>query len=360
MTDKNSETTNNEIQTDNNQQQDRTFSDAVTDFILKIKPHFRILWQNKWKLLAINIIIFLLTVAYLLFLTKPYYQSTVIILPEYGNKGSELIGQFSGLASFAGVNVGDTPPAMIYRNLLTSETVLSDAIYTKYQTKVFDKPVDLIEYFEIKPDKSLPTDLRKREMFLRLYDNLTNGKIAIDLDRMTKILTVTVEMPESKLSAEVVNTLVKSLDLYIRTKRKSYATEQRKYLESRIDQLKDTLTISEEKLKDFRSQNRMIMQSPELQLEQTRLIRNVEIQQTVYGELLKQLELVKLAQVKDTPVINIKELAGEPILKTGPKRMNTLIIITFISILFSSAYFIFRGGFKIIIDRLKFKGIDNT
>jgi len=357
MNDINPETTNNQQPIIDSQPEDKSFSDSLTDFILKTKPYLRILWQNRLKLIIINVIILLLTVAYLLFLAKPYYKSTVIVLPDYGNKGSEMLGQFSGLASLAGVSVGDTPPTQIYQNLLTSETVLSDVIYTKYQTKEFDKPVDLIQYFEIEPDESLSKDLQKRKMFLSLYTSLSKKIITTDLDRMTKILTVTVEMPESKLSADVANKLVESLDQYVRTKRKSFASEQRKYLETRVLQVKDTLTISEEKLKDFRSQNRMIMQSPELQLEQTRLMRNVEIQQTVYGELLKQLELVKLSEVKDTPVINERELAKEPIMKTGPKRMITLIIIAFFSLLFTTAYFILRGGFKKMIRRIEFKDI---
>ena len=38
-------------------------------------------------------------------------------------------------------------------------------------------------------------------------------------------------------------------------------------------------------------------------------MRNVEIQQNVYIELTKQLELAKIDEIKDTPVLNIKENA---------------------------------------------------
>ena len=289
------------------------------------------LWQNKLKFILFNVFAIILFTLYLLFLTKPYFKSTVTILPDYGNKSSEMFGQLSGLASLAGVSVGDTPPTQIYQNLLTSESVISDVIYAKYQTEEFKQPVNLIEYFEIEPDESLPKDLQKRKMFLKLYDAFTKSRLATDLDRMTKILTVTVEMPESKLSADVANKLTESLNNYVLTQRKSFASEQRKYLEKRVAQVKDTLTYFEEK-------------SPELQLEQARLARNVEIQQTVYGELLKQLELVKLQEVKDTPVVNVKEDAKEPILKAGPKRAMSLIVFTFFSVLISGLYFMFKNN----------------
>ncbi|MFA6599122.1 MAG: Wzz/FepE/Etk N-terminal domain-containing protein [Ignavibacteriaceae bacterium] len=330
----------------NPEQPELSAEERFKQTVEKLRPYVMQLWASRKKLIIFNTVVLVLTLAYLLFLTKPYYKSTVTILPDYGNKGSEMMGSLSGLASLAGVSVGDTPPTQIYQNLITSETVLSDVIYAKYQTKQFTKPVNLIEYFEIEPDKSLPKELQQRKMFLKLYEEFSKTRLITDLDRMTKILTVSVQMPESKLSADVANKLAASLDNYVRTRRKSFASEQRNYLEKRVVQVKDTLNYFEERLKNFRSQNRMILQSPELQLEQVRLMRNVEIQQTVYGELVKQLELVKLQEVKDTPVINVEEEAKEPILKEGPKRAMTLIIIMFLSVLFSAGYFVFSGSIK--------------
>ena len=333
---------------------EKSFTDSMTELVIKLKPYFKILWQNKWKFILFNLIVLILTTLYLLLLAKPYFRSTVTILPDYGNKSSEMLGQLSGLASLAGVSVGDTPPTQIYQNLITSETVLSDVIYTKYQTEEFKQPVNLIEYFEIEPkDESLSKQLQERDKFLQLYVEFTKKRITTDLDRLTKILTVTVEMPESKLSADVANKITESLNDYILTQRKSFASEQRKYLEKRVGQVKDTLSFFEEKLKDFRSQNRMILQSPELQLEQARLMRNVEIQQTVYGELLKQLELVKLQEVKDTPVLNVKEEAKEPILKAGPKRLTSLVIIMFFSVLISGLYFMVKNNILNLVKVVK-------
>jgi uncharacterized protein involved in exopolysaccharide biosynthesis len=199
-----------------------------------------------------------------------------------------------------------------------------------------------MQYFDLKPDKSLPANLQERKMFLKMYEDMSKFRTGVNYDRMTKILVVTVEMPESKLSADVVNELVLSMDRYVRTQRKSYATEQRKYLEERVKQIKDTLTFCEDRLKVFRETNRQTLQSPELQLEQARLMRNVEIQQAIYSELIKQLELVKLSEVKDTPVVNVREYAQEPVMKTGPKRVMILIGILFFSLLLSATWFLMR------------------
>jgi uncharacterized protein involved in exopolysaccharide biosynthesis len=341
----------------NGEDSQKPMSQSLRELIIKSKPYLQLIWQNRKKLFYFNLTIAIISILYLLFIAKPYFKSSVVILPDYGNKGSEMLGQLSGLASIAGVSVGDTPPTQIYQNLISSETILSDVIYSKYRTKEFNSPVNLIEYYELEPDESLPKELQKRKMFLKLYELLTKQLITTDLDRMTKVLTITVQMPESKLSADVANNVVESLDRYIRTKRKSFASEQRKYLEKRVTQVKDTLMLFEERLKNFRSQNRLILQSPELQLEQARLARNVEIQQTIFAELTKQLELVKLSEIKDTPIINLKELAKEPIVKEGPKRVISFILIMFFSLLISVVYVFTKKIRKEVFSDLQLKEI---
>ena len=320
----------------------RTFEEKFKDFVEKIKPYKDRLWSVRKRFLIVNFVVLILTLAYLLFLAKPYFESTVTILPEYGSKSSSMLNQLSGLASIAGVKVGDSAPTEIYQNLISSETVLQDVIYAKYQTKEFPDSVNLIDYFEMDETDDNPI-IQKRKNFLKLYEKLTKDKISTDVDRMTKILSVKVTMPEGQLSADVANKLAQSLDLYIRTQRKSYATEQSFYLEKRTEQIKDSLVIAEDKLKNFREQNRITAQSPNLLLEQGRLMRNVEILQTVFIELTKQLEIAKIDQIKDAPVLNVKEFAKNPVKKAGPKRASSLIIIMFFSVFLSGLYFIFKN-----------------
>src|ERR1035437_10796411 len=155
---------------------EKSFSDSLLDWIIRIKPYIMTLKKHWKKLLTINFIVLIITLGYLLFLTKPYYKSSITILPNYGNKTSD-IGQLSGLAAMTGLSLGKTDPMDIYNDLVTSESVLSDVIYAKYQTKEFSKPVNLIEYFELKPDKNLPEDLQKRKMFLTLSQSLSKGRV---------------------------------------------------------------------------------------------------------------------------------------------------------------------------------------
>jgi len=336
--------------------QPQKLEDWFKNLIEKLRPHILQLWEVRKKLMIFNGAVAVLVLVYLYLIAKPYFESTVTILPEFGSKSTTLAG-LSQLATLVGVRPAEGASAEIYQNLISSEIVLEDVIYSKYKTKKFKDSVNLIDYFssEKKDDDEVKN---KRQIFLGYYKNLADQLIRTNVDRLTKILTITVTMPESQLSADVANKVAESLDQYIRTKRKSFASEQKFYIEKRIEELRDSLTLAEDKLKNFSEQNRMIQQSPNLLLERGRLMREIEILNAVYIELNKQLEVTKIDEIRETPVVNVKEWAKDPIYKAGPARVSNFIKILFLSVLLSSVYFLLKDHVKKYFKLIK--GNDTT
>jgi uncharacterized protein involved in exopolysaccharide biosynthesis len=316
----------------------RTFDEQFAGAMDKIRPPVLRIWSARVKFLLINIAVDLAVLFYLLFFVKPYFESTVSILPDYGNKST--LSGLGDLVAMTGLNVGNPSPTDIYDKILQSETVLGSVLKDQYKTNKFKDSVNLIRYFGIVSEKDEAHAIEERENFLNGY-LLLNSHISTDVDQITKILTIKVTMPESELSAQVANNIVRSLDNYIRGTRRSYASNQRFYLEKRVRDVKDSLMDTEEKLKAFQIENRMVDQSPELTLTRTRLLRNVDILQTVYVQITQQLELAKIDEIRDTPVINVKEFAKDPILKAGPARIRALAIIAFLTLVLSATYFAF-------------------
>jgi uncharacterized protein involved in exopolysaccharide biosynthesis len=331
----------------------KTSEEKIQESVEKLRPYIQKLRDKRKKFLIINGAVLIISLIYLLLLVKPYYESSVVILPEYGSK-SNMASQIGNIAALAGLRVGEAAPTEIYQNLLQSESIITPVIYGKYLTKEFPDSVNLVQYFEVKKEDPDPA-IQKRKRFLLVNEYLTNAHISSELERLTKILTIKVTMPEAQLSADVVNKLVESLDNYIRTKRRSYAGDQRYYLEKRVEQIKDSLSNCENELKDFRERNRLVAQSPNLLLEEGRLRRNIEIQQNVYIELTKQVELVKLDEIKDTPILNVKEIAQNPVIKAGPKRALTLLVILFFSFIISVTYILFEDTIKKTYNYFKVK-----
>lgn len=315
-------------------------------------PYFSKLWIVRRKLLIVNSIVLFLTIAYQLIFVDPYFDSAITIYPDYGSKSLGMSG-LGGLAAIAGVSLGESATQVdIYQNLLSSESVIEPVLFNEYQTQKFPNPVNLFEYYQIENNKKLSTDLQQRDKFNKLYKIMTRSVIRTKTDPLTKILTLNVRMPESQLSSEVANELVKSLDEYTRTKRKSNAAIQRSYLEKRSSEIKDSMTVAEDELKNFQSVNKVINQSPDLLLRQSRLLLQVQILQSVYSQLIQQLELSKIEEIKDAPIINVREWARDPVQKSGPSRLLSVIIIFIISIFVTSLKYLFFDQFQGYIRRI--------
>ena len=106
--------------------------------------------------------------------------------------------------------------------------------------------------------------------------------------------------------------------------------------------VKKELENSELELKDFKERNRGYEGSPELFMIFSQLFREVEAKKEVYLTLQKQLELARIEEVKQSPILHILDYAVPPIRKSSPNRLFFLIASIFFGIAFSSLFFLIR------------------
>jgi len=88
---------------------------------------------------------------------------------------------------------------------------------------------------------------------------------------------------------------------------------------------------------------------PGLALEYGRLLRDVKVQETLFGLLTEQHEHAKIQEVKDTPTIQILDVAKAPEKKSRPRRLIILAIAGGLSVILS----IFYASLAEHLDRLK-------
>lgn len=330
--------------------------EQLAKIITRLRPFVLRLWNERKRLMITNASVLVFSIGALLLFVKPYYEVSIQIVPDLGNN-TGLLGSLSDYASIAGISLQNAPPAEIYEKLIYSEAVLGPVILAKYLTDAKRDSINLIEYFHAPKYSSDPPELRERKKFLYAYKWMTEGGISTDVDRITRVLTVSIRASDGSLCAEIANNIVKSLDEYVRTKRKSHASNQLFYIEKRLAQVKDSLRAAENRLEDFSLRNRSIEQSPELRLEQTRLSREVDIQQLIYMELTKQYELTKIDVIKDTPIVNIVEWVQNPIFSPGPSKKMYLAIILFLSFSITLGYYGFQSEihqvFSVIKDSIR-------
>ncbi len=260
-----------------------------------------------------------------------YYRATATLLPETEKSKLSALGQFGDIAQLAGVNIPGSEIARLYPTIISSETILRSVIEQKYKSERYSDSVNLVQYFGYS-EESAELEMAKALKKLR---SLLNSSF----DSKTSVVTISLEMKEPRLAADVLNSIVAGLDGFMRSKRITSAFEQVNWIDMRLKQVQQELRSAEETLKDFRERNRRVADSPDLLLQQQRMMRNVEVSSTVFVELKKQYELAKLEEIKNITIVNVLDPARPPVKKDSPQRTANTAIMFVVALVTFSVFF---------------------
>lgn len=269
-------------------------------------------WAARRRILIVAAVAAVLTAIVNFLVLDLTYKASTTLLPETekGKLGS--LSQFSGLAQLAGVSVPGAEISRLYPTILTSETILIPIIERRYHTRSFQDSVNLITFLDIDegtPEKDMEAALKEMR-----------GRLTTSYDTKTSTVGVTLELEEQELAADVLNAIVGELDRFMRLKRINTASEQVKWINARLAAVEIELRDAEESLKRFTERNRRVSDSPELMLQQQRLLREVTVKSTITVELKKQYELAKIEEIKNIAIVNVLDPARPPVKKERPKR----------------------------------------
>ena len=120
---------------------------------------------------------------------------------------------------------------------------------------------------------------------------------------------------------------------------RSYATDsnpQMQTIKAEIGGLRRQLTDAQEgTLSDtFIPTNRI----PDLSLQYARLLRDAKVQETLFELLTQQYELARIKEAKDSPTIQVLDLATVPEKKSGPKRGLIVVLAAFSALVLTSIW----------------------
>jgi|GEM_PF-651958 len=305
------------------------------DSAWKFTDLFEIVWPHRKRIAVITcgVTVVAIIIAFLAMHHTYIAQTTILPDVEIMNMAGKL-GGLQQLASLAGVGGAIVSPSQLYPDILLSERVLKEVIYHKYRTESFPDEVNLIQFYKYDDEDSVYN-------YEQCLKDLRKAIITIDVDRKTTIITLTVTTREKQLSADIANQITVELDDYQRNFRRTNASEQRRFLEQRLTEVKEELTKSEEKLKDFREKNRRVEQSPQLMLEQGRLERDVELNSTLFIQLTSQYELAKLDEIKNTPVVQVLDAGRAPSEKSRQGKRRVMVLgAAFLTLLCCSGWYV--------------------
>ena len=283
--------------------------------------HF--LWSQKFKLVAAFFVGAAIGYLYSLTLADNFRVSATI-LPQQASE-SRMSSTLSALGGLVGdVGGGGDANAKIYPVIFKSRRVLGPVLEVKYGNKSFK---------EIFSEKFHP----KKNVEDILIGIVQKKIITISVDRQSGVTTLVVEYPDPVVASAFANALLSQLDHFFKFQYQTSASQQKRLMETRMQSVTDSLNIMENRLASFLNRNRSYEHSPDLTIAEMRLRRDLDVQSTLYKELLRQREALKFNEISINPVLNVLDEAVPAIEKFAPIRRKIAAITGIVVLLISIA-----------------------
>jgi len=333
-------------------------------------------WSYKMKIFMI-IGAFVVAGAIFAKLSEKEFTASSTFIPQTSeNRG--MGGNLGGLASLAGINIGDVssareiPPAL-YPTIISSVRFKKALIAAQINPEGLNEPVTYADYYENFYNPGPLHYLRKFTIGLPavIIDFLFGGSNKIDDNEPkstsadTSIMKLTQEevnhfsrlakqirvqpsdkqqvielsfiMPEPLMAAQMARYAESLLQQELIDYKIQSAREQLNFTEQRFIEKKNEFETIQNRLAVFRDRNQNITSAIAMnQLDRMEAEYNFSF--NIYTELAKQLEQAKLQVSKDTPIFMIIEPVTIPTGRSAPKFFFIVLIFFVFGTIISICY----------------------
>ena len=285
---------------------------SLLDILLVLAKHI--------KLIIVTPTIFcIFTIIYVLFIADPTYVSKATFM---SSGSSDNQSQMMGLASQFGIAMpmGDSSPKWSYEEVVKSRTMAKSLLVHRFDTEEFGPQKELLQivtYGNEKPVYGIDT---------LLIQGIESVAGMIEVTKTSSLFELEISASEPQLAADLAYAVMEELDKHQREYNAKKTTETRQFIEERLLATESELEKAEEALKLFRERNRSIFESPQLQLEQERLGRDVAVLISVFTTLKQQLETAKIEEVKESDYVIILDTPDIPLYPDKPKKKRMVIL----------------------------------
>lgn len=310
---------------------------SLKDLILKIREWYRYL-LTKWKVILLAGIIGAASGFAYAYLKKPMYTATCTFVLEAG-KSSSGLSQYAGLAAVAGINLGGASNGLFQGDnimeLYKSRTMLQKTLLSYGE---FDGKRDLLinRYIKINKlregwAKSKNPYLQKLsfnmpvEKFTRLNDSVMTmiirdiNKNYLRVSKPDKALTVIgveVKSEDEQFAKEFDDRVVETVNLFYVESKMKKQNGNINVLRHQADSVRRMLNAAIGGTAAFLDANPNA--NPALQILHVPSQRkqvDVQANTAIYAEIVKNMEMAKMAAMQDAPLIQIVDTSIYPLPK---------------------------------------------
>lgn len=298
---------------------------SLKELLLKVKSAVTYL-KSKWILIIFcSIIGGVLGLAYALYKKPVYIATSTFVLED--SKGGGGLGQYAGLASLAGIDIGGGAGGIfqgdniieLYRSrVMLEKTLLSPVIIEGKKQLLIDRYINYYNLRDKWKEKDHISSIsfygdpeklnRKQDSIISDLVGLFRTKIlGVDkVDKKLNILKVDVATNDELFSKEFNNKLVETVNnFYTETKTKKSA-QNVQILQRQADSVKRVLNSSiggvASAIDAAPNANPALVT---LRVPSQRRQVDVQANSAIYGEIVKNLEVSKISLRQETPLIQV-------------------------------------------------------
>jgi uncharacterized protein involved in exopolysaccharide biosynthesis len=303
--------------------------------------------------------------------TPKQYKTQVTLLAESGSKNgtSGLLGQLGGLAGginlggLSGLNLGgssssDALTPDLYPDIVKSTPFLLEVLSQKVTESKGNKTMTVAEYLEgynqsplnrfiglfkgkpaatpmVKSDPKALLKLTSRQTDLAngLADIINLNVVSATTGSLTgggsKTITVSIELQDPVVSAQLADLVVSSLKLYIVDYNTGKAKKDLDFIKARYLEARDKYYAAQQALANHNDRNLNVILAS-VNTSKERLQTENQLAMNVYNSLAQVLEQAKIKVQDQTPVFTVIEPAKVPTLKSKPKSIIIMMGLVFV------------------------------
>ena len=305
------------------------------------------------------------------------YSTTVKLAPETSDP-SKKMGNLGGLAAMAGINLNtssgtDAISPDLYPDVVQSipfllelfpvevtneKGTLSASLYeymgehqkSAWWSSVLQAPFKLLgvvkDIFSKEEEKS-SNELSSFHLTRKQSDVISSlqERISASVDKKTSVITVSVQMQDPLISANITQVVLNNLQNYITSYRTRKAKQDLEFTEKVFSEARESYYKAQRAYAAFEDANKNII-SASYRTEQERLKNEMTLTFNVYNTLAQKLEQDKLRVQEQTPVYTVIQPATVPLKAASPKKPLILIGFVFLAIFGAIGYLFIKDLFK--------------
>ena len=322
------------------------------------------IWLCRYKMLKSCSIAFVIALVIGFSIPKTY-QSKVVLAPETSKSSS--FGALGSIASLAGFDMSslqqeDAIYPELYPQIVDSSVLLEELLAMKVTSADGEINTTLYLYIAGLQSKAwwdyiieLPLKLKKIIMSdkksvvssmsdstvvsYKIYTEAQNSimnklrkKLDCTVDKGNNVVTITVDMQDPLIAAQVADNVAKLLQEYVTRYRINKSYQDYEYANTLYEEARDNYYSIQSKFAEYLDRHALGITKNSVRTTEDRMEDELALAYTIYGQVAQQKEIARAKIQERTPVFSVIQPAEVPILAVSPRKM--FIAISFVLLTF--------------------------